>query len=51
VFELYAKRTLKDIQENGYFVRVARLRGVIARQIQIREEIRQEIQHSVRMSA
>jgi hypothetical protein len=23
VFDLYAKRTLKDIEENGYFVRVA----------------------------
>jgi hypothetical protein len=23
VFELYAQRTLKDIEENGYFVRVA----------------------------
>lgn len=28
-----------------------RLLGVIARQIQMREEIREEIQHSVRMSA
>ncbi len=23
VFDLYAKRTLKDIEDNGYFVRVA----------------------------
>ena len=23
VFDLYAKRTLRDIEENGYFVRVA----------------------------
>lgn len=23
VFELYAKRTLKDVEDNGYFVRVA----------------------------
>ena len=28
-----------------------RLLGLIARQMQVREEIREEIQHSVRMSA
>jgi hypothetical protein len=28
-----------------------RLLGLIARQLQVREEIREEIQHSVRMSA